>query len=42
MSTLLTAVNLGGSAVLAFIGSFAGSYTASYRATRRAEQDEKQ
>lgn len=38
--TLLTAVNLVGSAVLAFAGSFAGSYFASYRATRRAERDE--
>lgn len=38
--TLLTVINLAGSAVLAFAGSLAGSYAASYRATRRAERDE--
>lgn len=40
MSWLATVVNLGGSALLAFLGSFAGSYVASWRASKRVAVEE--
>lgn len=36
-----TAVNLAGSAILAYLGSWFGSYRASRRATKEAEREER-